>query len=146
MFREEDSSILLNALDHFYAFIKLFVGSLRSKIDCHAASETLHIFREQMHDFTRNFSKYFFSREITQNYFWDLCFPGFYYCLLDKKSFLQAEFVQNGLLMDFEDSIDHCAVFHENYFICSSMPHLNIQTLYSYLIGTSSSPSQTTES
>jgi hypothetical protein len=80
-------------LDNFYAFIKLFVGSLRSKIDCHAGSETLHVFREQMQDFTRNFQKYFFSREITQNYFWDLCFPGFYYCLLDKKSFLQAEFV-----------------------------------------------------
>jgi len=41
-------------------------------------------------------------------------------------------------LMDFESSIEHCAIFHENYFICSSLPHLNLQHLYSYLVGTSS--------
>ena len=31
--------------------------------------------------------------------------------------------------------MEHCAIFHENFFICSSLPHLNIQVLYSYLIG-----------
>jgi hypothetical protein len=49
---------------------------------------------------------------------------------------LQAEFVQNGLLLEFEGIVEHAAVFHENYFICSSLPHLQIQDLYSYLIGT----------
>ena len=43
--------------------------------------------------------------------------------------------MQNAILMDFEDQVQHCAIFHENYFICSSLPHLNIQVLYSYLIG-----------
>ena len=41
--------------------------------------------------------------------------------------------------MDFEDQVEHCAIFHENYFICSSLPHLNIQVLYSYLIGVQTS-------
>jgi len=46
--------------------------------------------------------------------------------------------VQNGLLTEFDDFVEHAAVFHENYFICSSLPHLNIQDLYSYLVGTTS--------
>lgn len=64
----------------FYTYLKLFAGSLRRKVDAHMAAESMHTFREQMNDFTRNFTKYFFSREISQNFFWDLCFPGFYYC------------------------------------------------------------------
>lgn len=46
--------------------------------------------------------------------------------------------MQNGLLTEFEDLVEHAAIFHENYFICSSLPHLNIQELYSYLVGTTS--------
>lgn len=35
IFREEDSSILLNVVDIFYAYLKLFVGSLTNKIAGH---------------------------------------------------------------------------------------------------------------
>ena len=55
VFREEDSEIMLNVVEKFYSFIQLFVGSLRQKINGHAKTESMHIFREQMTDFTRNF-------------------------------------------------------------------------------------------
>ena len=78
-----------------------------------------------MSDFTTNFSKYFFTREYAKNFFWTVCFQGFFYCPVDKKSFLQAQFVQNELLMEFGD-MQHCAIFHENYFLSSSLPHLSM--------------------
>ena len=46
--------------------------------------------------------------------------------------------------MDFDDQVQHCAIFHENYFICSSLPHLNLQPLYSYLIGIQDQTAYTT--
>ena len=101
--------------------------------------------QEQLGDFTRNFSKYFFTEEYCSNFFWNVCFQGFFYCPIDKRSFLQAEFVQNGLLTEFDDIVEHVAVFHENYFICSSLPHLNIQDLYSYLVGTTAMGAQSSQ-
>mmetsp|Transcript_22147 Transcript_22147/g.25942 ORF Transcript_22147/g.25942 Transcript_22147/m.25942 type:complete len:106 (-) Transcript_22147:1130-1447(-) len=101
----------------------------------------MNLFRDQLTDFTRNFSKYFFVKDFTSNFFWNLSYQGFFYCPIDKKSFLQAQFVQNAILMDFEDQVEHCAIFHENYFICSSLPHLNMQVLYSYLVGVQTSAS-----
>jgi hypothetical protein len=48
-------------------------------------------------------------------------------------------------LTEFEDLVEHAAIFHENYFICSSLPHLNIQELYSYLVGTTSQGAQNSQ-
>ena len=94
----------------YYAFIKLSHGYLADQIKYHLEANTLNMFQEQLADFTRNFSKYFFTDEYCPNFFWNICF--------------QAEFVQNGLLLEFEGIVEHAAVFHENYFICSSLPHL----------------------
>ena len=113
-------------LEQYYSYLKLFQGTLVDQVEEHTKAGTLATFQEQLCDFTRNFSKYFFTEEYCQNFFWNVCFQGFFYCPIDKRSFLQAEFVQNGLLTEFDDFVEHCAVFHENYFICSSLPHLNI--------------------
>ena len=90
-------------LKQYYSFLTLFHGKLRPTIDQHTQNESMHLFRDQLTDFTRNFSKYFFVKDFTANFFWNLCYQGFFYCPIDKKSFLQAQFVQNAILMDFED-------------------------------------------
>ena len=123
-FTEDDSQIFYQLLSQYYAFIKLSHGYLSDQIKYHIEANTLNMFQEQLADFTRNFSKYFFTDEYCPNFFWNICFQGFFYCPIDKRSFLQAEFVQNGLLLEFEGIVEHAAVFHENYFICSSLPHL----------------------
>ena len=92
-FREEDSRILFQVLEQYYAFLKLFHGKLRGAIDHHTANQTMHLFRDQLTDFTLNFSKYYFVKDYTSNFFWNLCYQGFFYCPIDKKSFLQAQFV-----------------------------------------------------
>jgi len=79
-----------------------------------------------MNDFTVNYVKYFFTREFNKNFFWNLCFEGFFYCPIDRNSFLQAQFVQNGLIMEFDDALEHVAIFHHHYFISSSLPHLTL--------------------
>ena len=122
-------------MDAYYSQLHLFHGSIKDCIQRHVAKQTMHLWRDQMTDFTRNFQKYFFTKDYISNFFWSLSFQGIFYCPIDKKSFLQAQFVQNAILMDFDDQVQHCAIFHENYFICSSLPHLNLQPLYSYLIG-----------
>ena len=134
-FREEDSRILHQVVDAYYTQLHLFHGPIKDCIQRHVGQQTMHLWRDQMTDFTRNFQKYFFTKDYISNFFWSLSFQGIFYCPIDKKSFLQAQFVQNAILMDFDDQVQHCAIFHENYFICSSLPHLNLQPLYSYLIG-----------
>ena len=106
--------------------MKLFHGELVELVDLHTKAQTLPVMQEQLADYTRSFEKYFFTEEYCNNFFWNVCFQGFFYCPIDKRSFLQSEFVQNGLLTEFDDFVEHVAVFHENYFICSSLPHLNI--------------------
>lgn len=41
-----------------------------------------------MDDFTQNFNKYFFSKEYVKNLMWNLCFNGFFYCPIDRKTYL----------------------------------------------------------
>ena len=52
---------------------------------------------------------------------WNLCFNGFFYCPIDRKTYLQAQYLQNGIFMEFEDSVQHISLFHDEFFISSSM-------------------------
>jgi hypothetical protein len=88
-----------------------------------------------MNDFTHNFNKYFFSKEYVKNLMWNLCFQGFFYCPIDRKTFLQAQYLQNGIFMEFEDQVQHLSLFHDEFFISSTLDNKNAQTLYSYLVG-----------
>lgn len=57
-----------------------------------------------------------------------------FYCPIEKKSFLQAEFLKNGLAMEFPE-IEHCGVFYDEYYITSTLNMTQVQPLYSYLVG-----------
>mgnify|MGYP006104735841 FL=1 len=92
-------------------------------------------FQAIMDDFTQNFNKYFFSKEYVKNLMWNLCFNGFFYCPIDRKTYLQAQYLQNGIFMEFEDSVKHISLFHDEFFISSSMDNKSVRTLYSYLVG-----------
>jgi len=37
--------------------------------------------------------------------------------------------------MEFDDALEHVAIFHHHYFISSTLPHLSLQPVYSYLVG-----------
>lgn len=45
--------------------------------------------------------------------------------------------MQNGIFMEFESEVKHLAIFHEEFYISSTLDNKNSQTLYSYLIGCS---------
>ena len=75
---------------------------------------------------------------------WNLCFPGFFYCPIDRKTFLQAQYLQNGIFMEFENNrsatkagMAHIMLFHDEFFISSTMSNENSQLLYGYLVGCS---------
>jgi len=100
------------------------------------------VFQSILLDFTQNFNKYFFTREYNRNLMWNLCFPGFFYCPIDRKTFLQAQYLQNGIFMEFEQEssepgLAHILLFHDEFFISSTMSNENSQLLYSYLVGCS---------
>jgi hypothetical protein len=38
-------------------------------------------------------------------------------------------------LVDFSEDIEHVLVFYDEFYISSTLPHEDIQTLYSYLVG-----------
>ena len=61
------------------------------------------LFQNIINDFTHNFNRYFFSREYVKNLMWNLCFPGFFYCPIDRKTFLQGKYLQNGIFMEFDE-------------------------------------------
>jgi hypothetical protein len=94
-------------------------------------------FANIMDDFTHNFNRYFFSREYVKNLMWNLCFPGFFYCPIDRKTFLQGKYLQNGIFMEFENEVKHMAIFHEEFYVSSTLDNASSQTLYSYLVGCS---------
>jgi hypothetical protein len=52
------------------------------------AEEPLGKFQAILNDFTSNFNKYFFTKEYAKNLMWNLCFEGFFYCPIDRKTFL----------------------------------------------------------
>jgi len=87
-FREEDSKILHLVVEQFYSYLQMFHGNVQEVVKKHRDDDTLSVFRDQMTDFTSNFIKYFFNQEYSPNYFWNLCFQGFFYCPIDKNSFL----------------------------------------------------------
>lgn len=92
-FTEQDSRIFFLLLEQYYNYMKLFHGSLTDLVATHTKANTLGVMSEQLTDYTRNFAKYFFTEEYCTNFFWNVCFQGFFYCPIDKRSFLQAEFV-----------------------------------------------------
>ena len=132
MFREEDSKILKQVVEQYYSYLLLFHGKIKNCIEKHTQKQTMHLWRDQLTDFTRNFQKYFFNKDYINNFFWNLCFQGIFYCPIDKKSFLQAQFVQNGLLMDFDDQVQHAAIFHENYLNNVVIPNMENAVGYIY--------------
>jgi len=136
LFQEEDSKLFHKVLTQFHSFFCMFHGSLTSLVDRHFASDPA-LLQKIMTDFTHNFNKYFFSRDYVPNLMWNLCFPGFFYCPIDRKTFLQAKYLQNGIFMEFEKQVKHLAIFHDEFFISSTLDNANSQTLYAYLVGCS---------
>lgn len=41
----------------------------------------------------------------------------------------------NSILTDYAEAVQHVLVFHDEFYISSSLPHEDIQPLYSYLVG-----------
>jgi len=41
----------------------------------------------------------------------------------------------NSLLIDYSEDVEHVLVFHDEFYISSSLSHEDIQPLYSYLVG-----------
>ena len=83
LFSEEDAKIFHRILDAFHRYFKLFHGQVRSLFERHP-----YTFEAILDDFTRNFEFHMFSREFERNFFWNLEFPGLFYCPIDKKQFL----------------------------------------------------------
>ena len=130
MFREEDSKIFYQLLDAYYKYFYLFHGSFRALFEGHEQN-----FASILEDFTKSFDTYFFTKEYEKNFFWNLSFQGFFYCPIEKKSFLQTQLLVNSLLIEFSQDIQHVCVFHEEFYISSTLSHDLIQPLYSYLVG-----------
>jgi hypothetical protein len=100
----------------------MFHGSIRTLLKKYNEnSDTTEQFQNVMDDFTHNFNKYFFSREYVKNLMWNLCFPGFFYCPIDRKTFLQGKYLQNGIFIEFESEVKHVAIFHDEFFISSTL-------------------------
>ena len=131
IFQEEDSKIFVKIIDAWHQYFCMFHGSV---IETNKNFEP-EDFQALLEDFTNNFKKYFFSKEYVKNLMWNLCFKGFFYCPIDRKTFLQAQYLQNGIFMEFEDQVKHICLFHDEFFISSSMDNKSAQTLYSYLVG-----------
>lgn len=134
-FQEEDSKLFNRVLDMFHEYFCMFHGSITSMYDKKLELDQFDSFQAIMDDFTQNFNKYFFSKEYVKNLMWNLCFNGFFYCPIDRKTYLQAQYLQNGIFMEFEDSVKHISLFHDEFFISSSMDNKSVRTLYSYLVG-----------
>jgi len=83
-----------------------------------------------LEDFTKSFEGYFFSKEFEKNFFWNIQFQGLFYCPIEKKSFLSTQLFVNSLLLEFENHLEHVMLFHEEYFVSSTLPHDQIQILY----------------
>jgi hypothetical protein len=81
----------------------MFHGSVTQYYEEKEKEGKMDEFQATLDDFTHNFNKYFFSQEYVKNLMWNLCFPGFFYCPIDRKTFLQAQYLQNGIFMEFED-------------------------------------------
>jgi hypothetical protein len=96
----------------------MFHGSITKLV---AAHEEIEDFQAVVDDFTHNFNRYFFDKEYVHNLMWNLCFPGFFYCPVDRKTFLQAKYLQNGIFMEFEKVVKHVSVFHDEFFVSSTM-------------------------
>lgn len=73
-FTEDDANIFYHLLEQYYSYYVLHHGLLADQVASHRSSETLPTFEEQLADFTRNFSKYFFTEEYAKNFFWNICF------------------------------------------------------------------------
>ena len=121
-FREEDSRIFYRLLDAFHSYFLLFHGSLRGLYQ-----KQPYTFEGILDDFTRNFEFHFFAKEFERNFFWNLEFQGLFYCPIDKKQFLQTQLLA--------DDVEQVLVFHDDFYISSTLPHEDIQPLYSYLVG-----------
>lgn len=91
MFQEEDTRIFLKLIDAYHKYFCLFHGSITRLFDEHEKKDPVNgpaVFEQILIDFTQNFNKYFFVREYSRNLMWNLCFPGFFYCPIDRKTFL----------------------------------------------------------
>ena len=73
-FTEQDSRIFYLLLEQYYNYLRLFHGTLESQVEQHTKAGTMTLFGEQLSDFTRQFSKYFFTEEYCTNFFWNVCF------------------------------------------------------------------------
>jgi len=71
----------------------MFHGPIATLYNTMIAADKQDDFENIMDDFTHNFNKYFFSKEYVKNLFWNLCFPGFFYCPIDRKTFLQGKYL-----------------------------------------------------
>ena len=87
-FTEQDSRIFYLLLEQYYAYLKMFHGTLKDLVAEHTTADSLGLMGEQLSDFTMSFQKYFFTEEYCDNFFWNVCFQGFFYCPIDKRSFL----------------------------------------------------------
>mmetsp|Transcript_4718 Transcript_4718/g.8059 ORF Transcript_4718/g.8059 Transcript_4718/m.8059 type:complete len:190 (+) Transcript_4718:220-789(+) len=125
-FQEEDARIFMRVLENYHKFFCLFHGSI-TKVGEERGEEVL---AKVMGDFTVNFEKYFFAADYAQNLMWSLCFQGFFYCPIDRKTFLQAQYLQNGIFMEFEDQVKHVSIFHEEFFVSSTLSNANASSLY----------------
>lgn len=98
-------------LDQFHRYFCLFHGSFTKLYTQKVEEGAEEEFRSIVYNFTHNFNKYFFAKEYSRNLMWNLCFNGFFYCPIDRKTFLQAQYLQNGIFMEFEEQVKHVALF-----------------------------------
>jgi hypothetical protein len=108
----------------------LFNGSVKELFEKHPET-----FENIVEDFTKNFDSYFFKAEFERNFFWNLSFQGLFYCPIERKSFLQTQLLVNSLMMEYSEDIQHTLVFHDEFYISSSISHEQAAPIYSYLIG-----------
>ena len=52
---EEDSKILKQVVEQYYSYLLLFHGKIKNCIEKHTQKQSMHLWRDQLTDFTRNF-------------------------------------------------------------------------------------------
>lgn len=112
--------VMNRLVDSYYEGFFLFHGALSA----FKTKPELEVLKELLSDYTAAFLCEFGVEEDP--------FSGFYYCPLDRKSFLLVQFLVNQILTE-RAEVKHIMVLFEGHYVSSSLPHAHSCLLYRYL-------------
>ena len=96
LFKEEDSEVLESLIGVYYDMFFFFHGSISSLY-----ARNPGMFEYVVDDFTRQWDKHYFSKEYSRNLFYNINFSGFFFCPMEKKTFLLSQLLMNSVLEKF---------------------------------------------